>query len=1020
MTMEPEAVLALSPDGRHVAVLAADRIRMLDREAGSELGVLAGSAVALFDRAVWTIDPNEPIVRRHSIGDAGELTEIGTARLPAGRALERVTYGANAALWLAPQPILIEAREDRLVATPLAFELVPGERLSAMTVQRFVRTRRGEVALLDAAGRVRWSFDAGGGTEVVMAAPLFEGRWVSAIVGRRGASEQQLLLLDGRDGRVQHRLALRGVTAARFTALRGLAVLRADASHLIVVDLRFGKVLRHHEEPREIADLAIDDAGQRVVLQFADGEIVDANVADLLAGRLVTSVMELEPVPMEPVAPPPPAPEPPPPPAAPSAPLQATALLALRPREPGPRCTAGELAALLDGHRELVAALAARAIAIGWDSGAIAFVDDERPPFEREVAAVVLGVRGLATVQLRKTQEAVDLATARLRELEQIFDGRHAIDPLTELARDLGLDELDRRLLVLIAAPTFWGELTRLYGILANDERRAPCDEQLLVQMCGTSERSAITHALDRDRPLVKHGLVQVATDRARPFATVSVDPLVLRILRGDPLDVELDRGVELAPPAPALETLIAPRPALRRVLDALARPEPSVRIVVCGRVGSGRRSIVGALAARAGRRVGTVDAGLYLREQRLDRLATVLRRTALRGWIPLVDGLEHADEPTRAAVLEIVRDHPGPLALRIPHGATLRLPASYLELDLPALTIGQGADHWQARLGAAGIAIEDVDTLAARFRVGPGVIDRCVESLGERSEDPLHDVEHAMRRHLASRLGEVATRVDRLPTWSQVVLPEDIEDSVLELIARIRFQRTVYDTWGFDQIMTTSRGVTALFQGPPGTGKTLVAGAIANELGLDLYRIDVSRVMSKWIGETEQNLAKAFAAAEESQAILLFDEADSLFAKRTEVKSSNDRYANTEVNYLLQRLDSFEGIAILTTNFGSSIDAAFKRRLSFRLTFPFPDDETREQLWKAHLPARLPRAGELDLRDLARRFRMSGGYIRNAALRAAFLAAEERCGLTQDHLERAIRAEFREIGNLADTGVLA
>jgi SpoVK/Ycf46/Vps4 family AAA+-type ATPase len=238
-------------------------------------------------------------------------------------------------------------------------------------------------------------------------------------------------------------------------------------------------------------------------------------------------------------------------------------------------------------------------------------------------------------------------------------------------------------------------------------------------------------------------------------------------------------------------------------------------------------------------------------------------------------------------------------------------------------------------------------------------------------------------------------------------------------LIARIRHRRTVYDTWGFDAVMSTSRGVSALFQGGPGTGKTLVAGAIANELGLDLYRIDLSRVMSKWIGETEQNLAKVFAAAEEGQAILLFDEADSLFAKRTEVRTSVDRYANLEVNYLLQRFDTFEGIAILTTNFGTAIDAAFKRRLSFRLTFPFPDDETRELLWKAHLPEKLPRGGELDLADLARRYRMSGGYIRNAALRAAFLAAEEQSALTQDHLERAIRAEFREIGKLAESGVL-
>jgi SpoVK/Ycf46/Vps4 family AAA+-type ATPase len=218
---------------------------------------------------------------------------------------------------------------------------------------------------------------------------------------------------------------------------------------------------------------------------------------------------------------------------------------------------------------------------------------------------------------------------------------------------------------------------------------------------------------------------------------------------------------------------------------------------------------------------------------------------------------------------------------------------------------------------------------------------------------------------------------------------------------------------------MTTSRGITALFAGSPGTGKTMVAGVIARDLGLDLYRVDVSRISSRWLGETEKNLGQLFDAAEDGQVMLLFDEADSLFGKRTEVKSSNDRYANMEVNYLLQRLDSFEGIAILTTNFGKAIDPAFKRRLTYRMTFPFPDEDMREQLWRSLIPPQVPIQGRINYSDLAQRFRLSGGYIRNAALRAAFLAAEEGTPLSHDHIERAIRMEFREIGKLAESGVL-
>ncbi|MCW5801190.1 MAG: ATP-binding protein, partial [Deltaproteobacteria bacterium] len=277
--------------------------------------------------------------------------------------------------------------------------------------------------------------------------------------------------------------------------------------------------------------------------------------------------------------------------------------------------------------------------------------------------------------------------------------------------------------------------------------------------------------------------------------------------------------------------------------------------------------------------------------------------------------------------------------------------------------------------------------------------------------------VDEIARQHVATRLARVATHVTRLPRWEHVTLPDDIKDSVRELVGRARWQRTVYEDWGMGRTITSARGLTALFYGPPGTGKTLVAGLVARELGLELWRIDLARVMSKWLGETEKNLSEVFDAAEEGQIMLLFDEADSLFAKRTEVKSSNDRYANLEVNYLLQRLDAFEGVAVLTTNLEGSVDEAFKRRLSMRLYFPFPDEEMRAQLWAAHVPHELPVEGRLDFVDLARRFPMSGGYIRNSALRAAFLAAQEQRPLSHDHLVRAVLLEYREVGKLATTG---
>ena len=473
-------------------------------------------------------------------------------------------------------------------------------------------------------------------------------------------------------------------------------------------------------------------------------------------------------------------------------------------------------------------------------------------------------------------------------------------------------------------------------------------------------------------------------------------------------------------------------------VLAKVATPpaEGMARIVVRGRDGSGRHTLLATIADAAGRQLAVVDASVAMRDlkHRSEELRASLRRAHLLGHLPVVDGVEMLpadDASAKDTAREIFDEHPGPLALRLPWDAQPPLQPGFVEIDLPQLSIEQRATAWRVILAEHGLAVSEPEELAVRYSVGPGVItracvlvasllrDRAPTSPDAPALDPVVELETAIRQHLETKLRATATRVTRLASWAQVVLPADIQDSVFELIARIKHRRIVYDTWGFDRVLTTARGVTALFSGGPGTGKTLVACAIANELGMDLYRVDLSRIMSKWIGETEQNLAKLFDAAEDGHAIILFDEADSLFAKRTEVKSSVDRYANLEVNYLLQRLDTFEGIAILTTNFGTSIDPAFKRRLSFRLSFPFPDDDAREQLWRSHLPPNMPRAGTFDFADLGRRFRLSGGYIRNAAVRAAFLAAEEHVPLTQEHLERAIRAEFREMNKLADNGVL-
>ncbi|MSQ83644.1 MAG: ATP-binding protein [Myxococcales bacterium] len=270
-----------------------------------------------------------------------------------------------------------------------------------------------------------------------------------------------------------------------------------------------------------------------------------------------------------------------------------------------------------------------------------------------------------------------------------------------------------------------------------------------------------------------------------------------------------------------------------------------------------------------------------------------------------------------------------------------------------------------------------------------------------------------ACRERVGHRVGDVAQRVTTAAAWDQVVLPDPVTSVVKEIIAFAKHGELVLQDWGFAARYHYGLGLTSLFSGPPGTGKTMLAGIIARELGLDLYRIDLSRVLSKYIGETEQRLGRLFEEGRRGGVALLFDEADSLFARRTEVKSSVDRYANLEVNFLLQKMEEYTGVVILTTNFADSIDEAFKRRIRFHAQFPLPNELERTQLWMAMIPPKLPIVADLPFELLAKAYEFSGGEIKNAVLRAAFYAAVDAVPVSLELLDRAAQAECAERGRL-------
>jgi SpoVK/Ycf46/Vps4 family AAA+-type ATPase len=329
--------------------------------------------------------------------------------------------------------------------------------------------------------------------------------------------------------------------------------------------------------------------------------------------------------------------------------------------------------------------------------------------------------------------------------------------------------------------------------------------------------------------------------------------------------------------------------------------------------------------------------------------------------------------------------------------------------------TLSARAALWRNALPTADDNI--ISDCAARYTVSPQLIvstAASVKAADAEVKPTIEVVHHALRARIEKKLSSVARRIETRQTWDDLVLPVDQFDLLIELVARVRHRNLVLEEWGFADKVGRGLGLSTLLSGPPGTGKTMIAGLVARELGLDLYQIDLSKIVSKYIGETEKQLAALFEAAESGHAILLFDEADSLFAKRTEVRSSNDRYANLEVNYLLQRIEEFSGITLLTTNHETAIDQAFMRRLAFHIRVPMPEEQERAALWQAMLPAKATTTGDLDFPGLAREFSMSGGYIKNAVLRAAYLSADAGTPISNEHLWRGARAEYEGMGKIA------
>ncbi len=600
--------------------------------------------------------------------------------------------------------------------------------------------------------------------------------------------------------------------------------------------------------------------------------------------------------------------------------------------------------------------------------------------------------------------------------------------PLGQLVVMFKLDPIDVDIVSILLAPERDHDLERVISFALDDFTRKRPDIAFLARVIGADgDPDAVTQRFDEPHPLRRHGLVTFAagSDVAASLRSVRLSDRVLAFLRAHDTVDELVRGVlSIRGRVMPVDQIVMAPVLIEEIRRALA--PPTARVVLCGPSGTGRALAAEAIYAESGRVAIRIDLAGIIEEGRIgERLTAALREVVLRRGAAILDatGLSELPRELRSAIVVASADLTIPLVYLVEQPAAWLTHGVYglVEVTVPAPNFRQRMALWQQALPPPLAYDNDLEVVAARYAFTATAISNAARraATAARLRDPddgvvsLDELTEASRLMFSHRLGTMAQRVPPGFTWEDLVVPPDTLAALREVVRFARNKPFLLEEWGFAKKLPYGRGVSAILAGPPGTGKTMVAQLLAKEIGFDLYRIDVSQIVNKYIGETEKNLARLFDEAENSHAVLFFDEADSLFSKRTDVKSSNDRYANLEVNYLLQRMEIYDGVTLLATNLEQGLDEAFKRRVRFSVQFELPSEVERNRLWQSMFPVETPLAPGIDWTTLAAKFEMSGGYIKKAVLRAALLAIEERRAVTMTDLMEAARQEYREMGRI-------
>ncbi len=666
-------------------------------------------------------------------------------------------------------------------------------------------------------------------------------------------------------------------------------------------------------------------------------------------------------------------------------------------------------------------------------------LDDLRGLFisENEVGEILQTLIGGSKVEVHSLHELEEIETLKKeidrKKAESIKQGTELrLQRLFELFQ-LQRFELDALLICL--APELDLRYEKLYSYLQNDvTKKRPSVDLVIKLLCSSTEERLMARGIFYDdASLIRNRLIYLTGDGHESqlpllSRSIKVDERIIAFLLGDDeIDHRIRNFLRIIEPKVSFNDIILDDNDFTALLELMKHGFGMKNPIffIYGPYGTGKKMMAEAVCRELCTPLLVVDSKCLLKDEPFDILHIILREAMLRNSLLYFDALDvlwKEKEPGSIAtrMIQELDNFPDMVFLS---GESAWEPGGilknhgFINLAFPLPSFRLRKRMWESFLKDIASADVDTNALAIKFKFSGGQIRdaiftaRNIAAARGSSKLSVNDLSRGCKAQSNKNLSAFARKIELHYKWEDIVLPKEVKDQLREISGYIRNKGTVYNDWGFDKKLALGKGLNVLFSGPSGTGKTMATEIIAGETGLDLYKIDLSVVVSKYIGETEKNLSKIFKEAETSNAILFFDEADALFGKRSEVKDAHDRYANIEIGYLLQRMEEYEGVVILATNLSKNIDDAFSRRMQFMIEFPFPDEAQRKLIWTGVFPEEAPRTGDIDYDFLSKKLKLAGGNIKNIALGASFYAAEESARIGMRHIIYASKREYQKIG---------